>query len=62
MTIEQVKAEAKKRFDKDLTDEQAKAWLEKQADELADEDLEAVAGGPFIPSIRFLKEFPEGKA
>lgn len=27
MTIEQVKAEAKKRFDRELTDEQAQEWL-----------------------------------
>ena len=44
MTIEQVKAEAKKKFGKDLTDEQAQALLEKGS-ELTDEVLEAVAGG-----------------
>ena len=45
MTIEQVKEEAKKRFDKDLTDEQAKALLEKYGGELTDEQLDDVAGG-----------------
>ena len=46
MTIEQVKAEAKKKFGKDLTDEQAQAWLEAHpAGELQDEELENVAGG-----------------
>ena len=46
MTIEQVKEEAKKRFNKDITDEQAKAWLEAHpTGELQDEELENVAGG-----------------
>lgn len=46
MTIEQVKEEAKKRFDKELTDEQAQAWLEAHpAGELQDEELADVAGG-----------------
>lgn len=46
MTIEQVKEEAKKRFDKDLTDEQAQAFLEAHpAGELQDEELADVAGG-----------------
>ena len=46
MTVEQVKEEAKKRFDKDLTDEQAQAWLEAHPPgELQDEELENVAGG-----------------
>ena len=46
MTIEQVKEEAKKRFDKDLTDEQAQALLEAHpAGELQDEELADVAGG-----------------
>ena len=46
MTIEQVKEEAKKRFDKDLTDEQAQAWLGAHpAGELQDEELADVAGG-----------------
>lgn len=44
MNIEQVKAEAKKQFDKELTDEQAQALLEKGG-ELTDEVLEAVTGG-----------------
>lgn len=44
-TIEQIKEEAKKRFQKDLTDEQAQAWLEAHpAGELQDEELENVAG------------------
>lgn len=46
MTIEQVKEEAKKRFDKDLTGEQAQAWLEAHsAGELREEDLENITGG-----------------
>lgn len=45
MTIEQVKAEAKKRFNKDLTDQEAQAALEKYGGQLSDEELEAVAGG-----------------
>ena len=44
MTMEQVKEEAKKRFDKDLTDEQAQDLLEKGG-ELTDEALDGVAGG-----------------
>lgn len=45
MTIEQVKAEAKKRFGQDLTDEQAQALLEKYGGELTDEQPDGVAGG-----------------
>ena len=45
MTIEQVKEEAKKRFDWDLMDEQAQALLEKYGGELTDEQLDGVAGG-----------------
>ena len=45
MTIEQVKAEAKKRFQKDLTDEQAQALLEEYGGELSDEHLQQVTGG-----------------
>ena len=46
MTIEQVKAEAKKRFDKDLTDQQAQAYLDAHpAGELREEDLENITGG-----------------
>lgn len=45
MTIEQVKAEAKKRFDRDLTDEQAQALLDQYGGELTDEQLDGVAGG-----------------
>lgn len=46
MNIEQIKEEAKKRFDKDLTDEQAQKWLEAHpAGELQDEELADVAGG-----------------
>lgn len=45
MTVEQVKEEAKKRFDRDLTDEEAQALLEKYGGELTDEQLEGVAGG-----------------
>lgn len=46
MTIEQVKAEAKKRFGKDLTDEQAQAYLDANlSGELREEDLEKITGG-----------------
>ena len=46
MTIEQVKEEAKKRFDKELTDEQARAWLDAHpAGGLQDNELADVAGG-----------------
>ena len=46
MNIEQVKAEAKKQFDKDLTDEQAQALLEAHpAGELSEEELNQVSGG-----------------
>ena len=48
MTIEQVKEEAKKRFDKELTDEQAQAFLEAHpAGELSEEELNQVTGGVF---------------
>lgn len=52
MTIEQVKEEAKKRLDHEITDEQAQAWLNAHpAGELSDEELENVAGGScFIPT------------
>lgn len=49
MNIEQVKAEAKKQFDKELTDEQAQTLLEKGG-ELTDEVLDAVAGGAARPT------------
>lgn len=46
MTIEQVKAEAKKRFDMDITDEQAQKWLEAHpTGEVQDGELDNVAGG-----------------
>ena len=45
MTIEQVKAEIKTRFNEDITDEQAQALLEKYGGELTDEQLDGVAGG-----------------
>ena len=46
MTIEQIKEEAKKRLDREITDEQAQAWLDAHpAGELSDEELENVAGG-----------------
>lgn len=46
MTIEQVKEEAKKRFDRELTDEQAQEWLNAHtAGELQDNELDSVAGG-----------------
>lgn len=46
MTIEQVKEEAKKRFGRELTDEQAQEWLDGHgAAELSAEELDSVAGG-----------------
>ena len=52
MNINQVKEEAKKRFDKDLTDEQAQAWLEAHpAGELSEEDLNQVTGGVFKDAL-----------
>lgn len=46
MTLEQVKAEYKKRFNKEITDSEAQKWLESQnIDELADDALENVSGG-----------------
>lgn len=46
MTIEQVKQEAKKRFQKDLTDQQAQAYLDAHpSGELREEDLESITGG-----------------
>lgn len=46
MTIEQVKEEAKKRFDRELTDEQAQEWLNAHTTgELQDNELDDVAGG-----------------
>lgn len=46
MTIEQIKAEAKKRFGQDLTDEQAEAILENHSsEELSAQVLEEVTGG-----------------
>lgn len=46
MTIEQIKEEAKKRFNKDITDEQAQAILENYcSEELSAQTLEKVTGG-----------------
>lgn len=46
MTIEQVKAEARKRFGQDLTDEQAEAILKSNgSEELSARALEEVTGG-----------------
>ena len=46
MNIKQVKEEAKKRFGKDITDEQAQAWLDAHpTGKIQDEELENVAGG-----------------
>lgn len=71
MTIEQIKAEAKKRFGQDLTDEQAEAILKSDdSDELSAKALEEVTGGannikityvdrnmPELPRVfRFLKQ------
>ena len=46
LTIEQIKEEAKKRFNKDITDEQAQAILENHcSEELSAQALEEVTGG-----------------
>ena len=46
LSLEQVKAEAKKRFNKDITDEQAQAILENHcSEELSAQALEEVTGG-----------------
>ncbi|MDR1705213.1 MAG: hypothetical protein LBS19_11100 [Clostridiales bacterium] len=46
MTIEQIKAAAKERLGKDITDEQAEKWLtEHPVGELTDDELENVTGG-----------------
>ncbi len=46
MTIEFVKQEAKSRYGKELTDEQAQDFLDRYGDgKLSDEELENVAGG-----------------
>ena len=46
LSLERVKTAAKKRFNKDITDEQAKAWLDANGSkELSDEELDSVAGG-----------------
>lgn len=56
MTIEQIKAEAKKRFGQDLTDEQAEAVLENHSsEELSAQALEEVAGGKQNIKITYVK-------
>ncbi|MDR1705212.1 MAG: hypothetical protein LBS19_11095 [Clostridiales bacterium] len=46
MTAEQVKAAAKERFGKEITDEQAEKWLASRPDgELTDDELDNVTGG-----------------
>jgi hypothetical protein len=46
MTIEQIKAAAKERFGKEITDEQAEKWLASRLDgELSDDELDNVTGG-----------------
>ncbi|MFQ8639913.1 MAG: hypothetical protein ACLR94_17170 [Acutalibacteraceae bacterium] len=46
LSLEQVKTEAKKRFNKDITDEQAQAILENHcSEELSAQALEEVTGG-----------------
>ena len=54
MTFEQAKEEAKKRFDRALTDEEARAFLEAHpAGELSEEDLNQVTGGIYrTPTAR----------
>ena len=64
MNIEQVKEEAKKRFGKDITDEQAKAWLDTHpTGELRGEELENVAGGgsDICINLETDSENPEGE-
>lgn len=64
MTIEQIKAEAKKRFGQDLTDEQAEAILENHSsEELSAQALEEVTGGANNIKIKYVdrnmsKEMP----
>lgn len=56
MAVEQIKEEAKKRFDQDLTDEQAEAILKSDgAEELSDQALEEVAGGANNIKINYVK-------
>lgn len=61
MTIEQIKAEAKKRFGQDLTDEQAEAILESHSsEELSAQSLEEVAGGANNIKITYVdRNMPE---
>lgn len=56
MTIEQIKAEAKKRFGQDLTDEQAEAVLKSDgSEELSANALEEVAGGKHDIKITYVR-------
>lgn len=61
MTIEQVKAGAKKRFGQELTDEQAEAILENHSsEELSAQVLEEVAGGANNIKITYVdRNMPE---
>lgn len=55
MAVEQIKEEAKKRFDQDLTDEQAEAILKSDgAEELSGQALEEVTGGTNNVKITYL--------
>lgn len=55
MTIEQIKAEAKKRFGQDITDEQAEAILENHSsEELSAQVLEEVTGGANNIKIKYV--------
>ncbi|MFQ8637878.1 MAG: hypothetical protein ACLR94_06700 [Acutalibacteraceae bacterium] len=56
MTIQQVKEEAKKRFGRELTDEQAQTWLNEHATgELQDNELDDAAGGGCFPTAEELE-------
>lgn len=55
MAVEQIKEEAKKRFDQDLTDEQAEAILKSDGSEkLSGQALEEVTGGTNNVKITYL--------
>lgn len=52
MTVEQVKAEEKKRSGRELTSEQAQVLLETNGGELTEEELGKVSGGATHKSPR----------
>ena len=57
MTIKEVIEQAKKRYNMDITEEQAKKWLDAHPDveQLTDEELDNVTGG-----LTILGERPRG--